>query len=114
MHAFDSVLQAQETIPGCLIKSLALQVVIVAATIAVALILFGLRTGDAASPALLAFMLALWGIAFFVALMAQQILPLPALPEDARRFFADSSDLVDRQRRLNNRSAGCDQAELWE
>ena len=91
----------------CLAPLSRLQVMIVTTTLAAALVLFGLRAGHVTSPELLAFMLALWGLGFLMAVLAQQLLPLPSLPEDARRFFADTTELVNQQRHLNNRLADC-------
>ena len=73
------------------------------ATLAAALVLFGLRAKTGTSPALLACMLLLWAAGFFLALLAQQLLPLAKLPQEAQRFYADASDALERQRRLDQR-----------
>lgn len=80
-----------------------LQIIITAATLAAALVLFGLRAKTGTSPALLVCMLSFWAAGFFLALLAQQVLPLKALPQEAHRFYADTSDALEQQRRLNNR-----------
>ena len=79
------------------------QIIIIAATLAAALVLFGLRAKTGTSPALLACMLSFWAAGFFLAMIAQQVLPLADLPQEAQRFYADASDALEHQRRLNNR-----------
>ncbi len=73
------------------------------ATLALGCVLFGLRTAGSASPALLAMLLLVWAGGFPLCLLAQSLLPLPLLPEDARRLFADNALLVEQQRQLTNR-----------
>jgi len=80
-----------------------LQAVFVVATLALGCVLFGLRMWGAASPALLALLLAVWAAGFPLGLLAQSLIPLPLLPEDARRLFADNNLLVEQQRQLTNR-----------
>jgi hypothetical protein len=85
-----------------------LQVVIMVATLALGCVLFGLRTGGGASPALLVLLLVVWAGGFPLGLLSQNLAPLPLLPEDARRLFADDALLVEQQRQLTNRLVKCD------
>ena len=85
------------------VAQMSVQVVIAVATLAAALVLFGLRAKTGTSPSLLGIMLTVWASGFVFALLFQSVSSLPSLPQDARRYFADASDALDRQRRLNNR-----------
>lgn len=80
-----------------------MQAAVGVATVAAAGVLVALRMGQAASPALLGLLLAAWAGALLVGLLLQAVLPLPELPPEAARFFADATALVDRDRFWSNR-----------
>ena len=72
-------------------------------TLAVAGVLVGLQMRGRVSPAVLGLLLAVWAGGLPLALFIQAVVPLPVLPEDARRLFADASVLVEQQRQQANR-----------
>ena len=100
----------QHRIHGVILLRLAMQVLVLAATLLAAASLSLLRNPSAAA-ALLPGMLALWGGSFPVAYIVQAASGLPALPASAQELFPDAGIQLEDERWAANRCA-CPRAQV--
>lgn len=80
-----------------------MQMLIFTATIATAILLFGLKARSSIPTSLLAFMLLMWTVSLVLALLVQALIPLGYPQDNLRRLFPDAMDVLDQQKRLGHR-----------
>lgn len=81
------------------------QVLVLTATLAAAGYLMCLRASGLASPALIGLLVLVWAAGFPLGILLEAAIPLPTLPEDARRVFGNANVLIEEQRQETNRCA---------